>query len=736
MSPKPHGIKPATYHLRWLLDMVDYFQRDTIIMPSTYRDQVLGTKELLQNDVSGLVNTMLDFAVSTAIDVDYRIETNNNNLDIVLNNWLNDINSSLIGKIPTGLDALAKEYFRERWKGSSFLLLRTFWETIDGYTLPTKLYFVDGEDILVDDTSETVTIGEEKYRLRIAKDKSKPLPGTKNEMIFVQKPYSAWGVDYPVPYVILKGLFKNMKFLELLENKGEMVVGKALEYLLTLKKGTERLTADNIAVYDKNDLDTVKEDFQKIVEDRKTSAGIPTYISNFDTEIAHLIPDYDKALRGELYTPIEKRLLSGLGLVDIVQGTVSRVTSTLNPKPFIGEIQSGVSDFKALLKDLLTTVIEKNKGSHKKYFTNSKITEVRSSPLKIFLSDDGKSLLRSVYDRGGLSKETFVELVGDVDYAVEVERRKNENKRHENVTMYPPVIQNQEQTVGPDESPSTPGVQPTSTKTGPEAKNFNQSFENTKCPYCEAIFDFESQQEIAIGVVQCPECEKAISLDDIEESYAPDITEHYIRLRQKDPNDFEKDTFRTIPLSQSRGIKAIIGRLKGKTTTTIQSYLFEKEKWNVKDAQTWVKKHQSSIDNGNESSLLLLDEDFSAEEYTVSAQEFEQAPYRTNNELPVSVKGLPSGAQTIFRRAFNSSYPKGEDYAFRVAWSAVKRVYKKIGDKWVRKSVGELEQSFKELETGDLVELQKLEILGKQNKLLDSLIKGNEESQGQSNENT
>ena len=258
MAPKPHGVLPATYHLRWLLDMVDYFQRDTILIPSGYRDQVLDTKGLLQNDVSGLVNTMLDFAISTSIDVDYRIETTNNNLDVVLNNWLGDINSSLIGKIPTGLDALAKEYFRERWKGSSFLLLRTFWETIDGYTLPTKLYFVDGEDILVDDSSETVTIGEEKYRLRISKDKSKPIPGAKNEMIFVQKPYCAWGVDYPTPFIILRGLFKNMKFLELLETKGEMVVGKALEYLLTLKKGTERLTADNISVYYKTYLETVK----------------------------------------------------------------------------------------------------------------------------------------------------------------------------------------------------------------------------------------------------------------------------------------------------------------------------------------------------------------------------------------------------------------------------------------------------------------------------------------------
>jgi len=162
----------------------------------------------------------------------------------------------------------------------------------------------------------------------------------------------------------------------------------------------------------------------------------------------------------------------------------------------------------------------------------------------------------------------------------------------------------------------------------------------------------------------------------------------------------------------------------------IQSYLFDRTKWNLKDAQTWIKKHQGSTNDTNEESVVLWNEDFGGEEYFISTQELEQAPYRTNEELPASVKKLPSGAQAIFRKAFNSSYPKGETYAFRVAWSAVKRVYSRTpSGKWVRKSIGELEQSFKEFSTGNLIELQKLEILGKQSKLLDTLIKENEDSE-------
>lgn len=65
-------------------------------------------------------------------------------------------------------------------------------------------------------------------------------------------------------------------------------------------------------------------------------------------------------------------------------------------------------------------------------------------------------------------------------------------------------------------------------------------------------------------------------------------------------------------------------------------------------------------------------------------------PYSKNSQLPDSVKdNLPIGAQTIFRKAFNSAYEqynKQEVRAFRVAWSAVKKVYRKSKDgKWVKK---------------------------------------------------
>lgn len=65
-------------------------------------------------------------------------------------------------------------------------------------------------------------------------------------------------------------------------------------------------------------------------------------------------------------------------------------------------------------------------------------------------------------------------------------------------------------------------------------------------------------------------------------------------------------------------------------------------------------------------------------------------PYQSNADLPPSVRShLPAHAQDIFRAAFNNAFaahaddPRREEAAFRIAWSAVKRVYMKLGDTWI-----------------------------------------------------
>ncbi|MFA6154773.1 ChaB family protein [Mesorhizobium sp.] len=65
-------------------------------------------------------------------------------------------------------------------------------------------------------------------------------------------------------------------------------------------------------------------------------------------------------------------------------------------------------------------------------------------------------------------------------------------------------------------------------------------------------------------------------------------------------------------------------------------------------------------------------------------------PYATERELPPSVRAhLPLHAQEIFRAAFNNAWDEyadregREEIAHRVAWAAVKRLYRKEGSDWV-----------------------------------------------------
>lgn len=56
----------------------------------------------------------------------------------------------------------------------------------------------------------------------------------------------------------------------------------------------------------------------------------------------------------------------------------------------------------------------------------------------------------------------------------------------------------------------------------------------------------------------------------------------FIRSGHRDADEFEEDSLRTIWISEEEGIKAVIGKPKGKDTTEVVSYLFLKEKcWNL-----------------------------------------------------------------------------------------------------------------------------------------------------------
>lgn len=70
-------------------------------------------------------------------------------------------------------------------------------------------------------------------------------------------------------------------------------------------------------------------------------------------------------------------------------------------------------------------------------------------------------------------------------------------------------------------------------------------------------------------------------------------------------------------------------------------------------------------------------------------------PYFAPSDLPGAVRRLPIHAQEIFLAAFNNawqsyaidSFRDREEMAFRIAWVAVKKRYRKEGGVWVLKNV-------------------------------------------------
>jgi hypothetical protein len=72
-------------------------------------------------------------------------------------------------------------------------------------------------------------------------------------------------------------------------------------------------------------------------------------------------------------------------------------------------------------------------------------------------------------------------------------------------------------------------------------------------------------------------------------------TENEVTFRVREPGRFQSDSFRRIALQQSKPrVFAIIGRLTGETSTTIQSLRFPKaDGWTIPEARAWVNAHSS-----------------------------------------------------------------------------------------------------------------------------------------------
>jgi hypothetical protein len=71
-----------------------------------------------------------------------------------------------------------------------------------------------------------------------------------------------------------------------------------------------------------------------------------------------------------------------------------------------------------------------------------------------------------------------------------------------------------------------------------------------------------------------------------------EISNNHIRSGHRSPEEFQPETLRTITLSEEEGIKAVVGKPKGKHTMEVQSYLFDTAKgWTLEKAEAWFNQH-------------------------------------------------------------------------------------------------------------------------------------------------
>lgn len=417
------------------------FMVSKISVPEGFHSQVNSIKTMLGDDVSGLVDSLSDFMINSA-SVDYTIETKNDNLTATLKNWLEKLNLGYNGMVPVGVSALAREYFNERWKYSSFPVLRLAkWEKFDGLLLPTKLFFLDGASIHAYDKDKVEDIPLLNYDYYLG-EKNKSESNKLEKNIIFSKPFCRWFDKYPIPFLIKRGIYHNYKIIESVKQQEERTLSRVIPYLLHITKGGE--FKDRVKTYSDPQLQEIADQFKTITKEIKKNNGSVIRASNFDEEIKHLVPDLTDLFKPELFENAEKNILGGFGYINLanISATTGK-SAQLNPQAFMEEVKAGVAGFKSVMNQVMYRIQDTNKNEHNKYM-NDKFN-ITSSPIKGFMTDAFKSLVRLMYDRGRISSQTAVELVCEVDFQTEVIRREREDKNGVQKKMYPVITQNQEQ---------------------------------------------------------------------------------------------------------------------------------------------------------------------------------------------------------------------------------------------------------------------------------------------------
>ncbi|MDD4352385.1 MAG: ChaB family protein [Candidatus Gracilibacteria bacterium] len=476
----PHNVNQDLY-FKQLISRLINGSGTRISVPTDFAARQTKILELLDNDYTGIVKTIIEFMISTG-SVNMNFVTDNSNLTKALQDWANHkLNAKISLDIPSGLKALTTQYMRERWT-SSFIVLNIIWGKINDLILPSRMWFSDGGQMIVGGDDDT--LNGKKYWL--GSDEN-PVKSTDKHTILIRKPFNAWYVGYPTQYLVGKGVLYNAMLKKALITKQADVIEEMIPYILALRAGDATILAKNLMGDYQKQLEDVKEGLKQARRNQKykTTDGDMILKGRYDLNLEHIMPNLTNVFNETIVKPVNNDMLCGLGLVELQGFSSDRQEAILNPKVLVEEILNGVADFHVLMEEVFDIVQEKNSSLHPKQMGS----DIRLVPgvVKAFLTQDMRKLIKDYTNTGELAiEDSFEALPQGFDFEISKKRRQQEQDNGDEDLFFPRVILNQDSNTKSDtplSRPPTPQEVPKKKKSAKAEVEDEESGEYLEAPY-------------------------------------------------------------------------------------------------------------------------------------------------------------------------------------------------------------------------------------------------------------
>ena len=453
-----------------LESMRSYFSTRTdkeLTVKKGFYEQVKESYKIWQDGGDNLVSTVLDMYVASASNYGALIHTDSEKgkeVTDVFRYWKDYVvNANL--NLPTGLDAVYKEWLTEAW-GSRLCILYVVWQEVEApigsgkkYFLPVEMYIPNAYGVKViggrtlgdhkyyfrtkEEIERTYSTNKEDYEdVYIEQYKNQAKPGKNLQMplknkhgIYVRAIGARSYQTYPVPFLYHRGTARLVKLKAALRNSDYRTAIGIINDILMIKKGSDELTKLGIT-YGTKELEALRQ----LLKSRLSNTQ--AFLTTYDTEMKHVHPETDALLSREKYAEVDKDILSSLGLLTIrIEG--ERRESELNYKGFMLETRAVMKEFRDIMeKEIYMDFIKLNKSKHPALVKDFSKLYYIQKPMNIWVTDEGKQIIDRWYNKGLISKRHALESTTDLEYGIEKIERKAEQKDEE--LMYPPVTQNVE----------------------------------------------------------------------------------------------------------------------------------------------------------------------------------------------------------------------------------------------------------------------------------------------------